>query len=370
MGARASCCACNDAGPVAPPVSISIQSALEPRTVINDECEKMLLKSVLENSLSEREDRKRLAAQAHVGKRKSVCAASIKTEDAINYVKPVYQKDASSKAHLQDIIRENSKLQTLTGHLGQGVIEDIVNAFKPREALQGEVLIRQGDEGDCLFLLEAGEVDVFVARPTIDSSFSSDKGSKVASLGPGALFGELALMHQAPRAATVIATSSVAKLWQLDREPFRMLLVLDSEQRYQMYQGWLREVEAFKCLNNYELMQLSDCLESEVFDEGETVFDQGAVGDRFYILEGGSVAAYISGPAGEAEVKAYNKVGEYFGERALLKDEPRAASVRATGTGAQVVSLSKDDFTKILGPIHDILSQHVARYPQYIEMLK
>lgn len=367
MGGQTSCCQCLEADSLTQPKPNAAADEVPPGLKSSV---KFVLETVMETEMSDEEDERRLAAQAVRGKRKSVAGCSINKEDARNYVKPVYWKDSSAKARLQEIIRNNSKLQTLMGHLSNSTVDDIVNSFKPREALQGEVLIKQGDEGDCLFLIAEGEVDVFVSRPALDGNPSSGMGPKVASLESGSLFGELALLYQTPRAATVIATSSVVKLWQLDREPFQMLVVSEGVQRYDMYEGWLREVEVFKCLNQFELMQLTECLEGECFDAGETIFEQGAMGDRFYILESGSVAAYISGSAGEVEVKAYTKVGEYFGERALLKDEPRAAKVRAIGNGAEVVSLSKEDFTRMLGPIHEILIQHVDKYPRYAEMLK
>merc|ERR1711976_1111906 len=50
-------------------------------------------------------------------------------------------------------------------------------------------------------------------------------------------------MYNAPRAATATVSSSTAKLWALEREAFKMLLVQIGQQQFQMYEGWLSEVD-------------------------------------------------------------------------------------------------------------------------------
>lgn len=75
----------------------------------------------------------------------------------------------------------------------------------------GRVIVREGDEGDALFVLLSGTAEI------------ERGGSVVAEIGPGAYFGELALLDPAPRAATVTATSD-AELAVLGLRMFRVLL--------------------------------------------------------------------------------------------------------------------------------------------------
>ena len=63
------------------------------------------------------------------------------------------------------------------------------------------------------------------------------------------------------------------------------------------------------------------------------------------------------------EVLKY-KPGDYFGERALIKDEPRAANIMAT-TQLQVVALDRHSFKRLLGPMEDILKRNMTVYQQY-----
>ena len=94
--------------------------------------------------------------------------------------------------------------------------------------------------------------------------------------GPGACFGELALMYNAPRAATVQCTSeNGASVWALDREPFQIMLVSAQSKKIEQYEGFLGNVKLFEDLNKYELGMLSDMLESELFEGGEAILQQG-----------------------------------------------------------------------------------------------
>mmetsp|Transcript_17421 Transcript_17421/g.55148 ORF Transcript_17421/g.55148 Transcript_17421/m.55148 type:complete len:363 (-) Transcript_17421:42-1130(-) len=321
--------------------------------------------------LNDVQDRARMDAMKGAQRRNGVAAECVATADVRDYKKPVYPKDEASRQRIQDVLRTDMKMQVLFGHLDDAGIGDIVNAFKDRKAALGEVLIRQGDEGDCLYVVDEGEVDIFVARPQPDGSLlPGDRGSKVVTFGPNKLFGELALMYSAPRAATAVVASSSCRLWQLDREPFKMLLVQKSQTQQELYEGWLAEVDILRPLNRYELSRLSDLLQSELYDTDEVIVEQGTPGDKFYILEDGTCGAFRKGADGEKLVMEYSQQGQYFGEIALLNDAPRQATVRATGEGASVLSISKEDFVSVLGPIEDILRKHIEQYPQDADLLK
>ena len=60
------------------------------------------------------------------------------------------------------------------------------------------------------------------------------------------------------------------------------------------------------------------------------------------------------------EVKQY-LVGDYFGERALLKNEPRAANVIALSE-CVVVSMDRHSFKRLLGPLEDLLKRNLDLY--------
>jgi cAMP-dependent protein kinase regulator len=287
-------------------------------------------------------------------------------------VKPVYPKSAEHQETIKGILKSHDKLSVLFGHLEGSGLEDVVNAFSTIEASRGEDIIRQGTDGDRLYIINEGEVDIFVARrPSITGELNaSTRGTMVAHFGPGSMVGELALLYNTPRAATVTISTETASLWALDRDSFQMLLAANSCEQLAMYEGWLSEVPIFKALNHFELAKLADIMESTLFDEGEVIIQQGTPGDCFFLLEDGTCSAFIAGEQGEVMVKEYTERGDYFGELALITNEARKASVRATGDGCMVVSLSKEHFTNVLGPIVEILKRQADLYPQYASFLK
>jgi len=86
----------------------------------------------------------------------------------------------------------------------------------------GEALFRQGDAGECLYLLSAGQVEV---------SAREDGGPEhhLATLSPGAILGEVAVLIDAPRTATAVAVSD-SRLWEIGRTAFRG--AVESSQRW------------------------------------------------------------------------------------------------------------------------------------------
>mmetsp|Transcript_11420 Transcript_11420/g.26393 ORF Transcript_11420/g.26393 Transcript_11420/m.26393 type:complete len:626 (-) Transcript_11420:181-2058(-) len=295
-------------------------------------------------------------------RRKSVSADTVSEEQIKNFQPPVYEKSQQAKDYLFEVVKGNDKLQVLFGHLQEEQVRKVIDAMFPRDVAKGENLIVQGDEGDNFYIVAEGHFDIFVER-------SDGSSSKVMECGPGACFGELALMYFAPRAATVTATQA-CKVWGLDRESFRLMLCTAENTKVRTYENFLEAVEILQDLTKYERLKLSDMLQSDLWDTGEDIITQGEDGDTFYILEDGEAKAYITGEKGQLEVKHYSRPGDYFGEIALLSPGPRKATVRAVGTGCTTLSVCREDFNNVLGPIKDILIKSIDKYPQYADFLR
>jgi len=60
------------------------------------------------------------------------------------------------------------------------------------------------------------------------------------------------------------------------------------------------------------------------------------------------------------------KEGDYFGERALLKKEPWAATIIATSQELKVVSVERDAFMRLLGPLDDLMRWNMEVYAKYM----
>lgn len=84
----------------------------------------------------------------------------------------------------------------------------------------------------------------------------------------------------------------------------------------------------------------------------------------FFLVEGEAKATKVLKLGEEAtEVKAYQP-GDYFGELALLRGEPRAANVIAK-TPCTCVSMDRHSFKRMLGPLNEILKRNIDLYTQY-----
>jgi len=186
-------------------------------------------------------------------------------------------------------------------------------------------------------------------------------GDKVTTIEPGGSFGELALMYNAPRAATVISAEAGCTLWALDRITFRRILMDSTFQRRRLYESFLEEVPLLSSLTRYERSKIADALETQKYPAGTTIIREGDAGEAFYLLESGEAEAYKEGT--EGPVKHYEK-GDYFGELALLNDAPRAASV-VSKTEVKVATLGKDGFQRLLGPVESIMRR--AKYETGVE---
>ncbi len=176
-------------------------------------------------------------------------------------------------------------------------------------------------------------------------------GQKVNLITAGGSFGELALMYNAPRAATVISAEPNCTLWALDRLTFRRILMESTFARRRMYESFLEEVPLLASLTPYERSKIADALESQKYPRGSTIIQEGDAGESFYLLEAGEAAAYRSG--NPTPVKHYQK-GDFFGELALLNDAPRAASV-VSKSDVKVATLGKSAFQRLLGPVEGIM---------------
>ena len=210
----------------------------------------------------------------------------------------------------------------------------------------GENAIVQGDLGDNLYVVETGEFHVFV------------HGRKVATRGRGTLFGELALLYNSPRAATVTAVSD-AVVWVIDRFTFRRVVTDLSERKYKAYVSFLQKVPLLQPLAEYERAKIAEALDEVFVRAGQLIFRQDSVGDCMYLVfEGELTVSKLAPNATEAVHVNVIKPGGYFGERALLNKELRAATV-TTQTDCRLLKLDRNAFSLLLGPLEDIMKAKI-----------
>ena len=225
---------------------------------------------------------------------------------------------------------------------------------KPFKA--GETIIRQGDHGDFFYVIDSGNFDILI------------NGSKVGSYDGEGAFGELALMYNTPRAATIQSTS-VGVLWCVDRLTFRKTVNSHNYRKRKLYEGFIKSVPLMSTLSALEISKVADCLEPVEFKDGETIIKQGEQGDHFYIIVNGTADIALKKSESEPAVSGGSLTrGQYFGELALITNAPRAATITAKGP-VSCVSLDAKAFTRLFGPLMELLKRNTAEYKKYEELV-
>lgn len=79
-------------------------------------------------------------------------------------------------------------------------------------------------------------------------------------------------------------------------------------------------------MDPYERSKIADALKQEVYSKNDFIIREGDMGDKFYMIIDGEASAFKKISEESKQVYSYKK-GDYFGERALLTNEARAASI-------------------------------------------
>ena len=204
------------------------------------------------------------------------------------------------------------------------------------------VLFRQGDPGDALYLVQQGQIEVVNEK---------DNKQVLATYNAGDAFGELSLLFGEPRAATALAKTADAPvvLWKLSSKDLKAIQkanvgatdksmqVVTSDPKYAQYlqrkqlRDALPKCPVFKGFEKDDLERIVLQMETNVvtYQPGDTILKQGEPGDAMYIVKSGNVVCTID-PGNK--VVADIGPGGYFGELAVLFNQPRAATVRASAT--------------------------------------
>jgi CRP/FNR family transcriptional regulator, cyclic AMP receptor protein len=101
------------------------------------------------------------------------------------------------------------------------VLHDLAAGAEARDYEAGDLVCRQGELGDCLFIVERGEVEIFLPLP-------EGGRSPLVKLGGGRFFGEMAVIDDQPRSASAVALGHT-RAWAIYREPFRKFLFRNPE---------------------------------------------------------------------------------------------------------------------------------------------
>ncbi|EFN52025.1 hypothetical protein CHLNCDRAFT_54794 [Chlorella variabilis] len=231
----------------------------------------------------------------------------------------------------------------ILSNLSEQQLFQLARCMANRSFGAGEVVFRQGEAGDTFYVVEEGSF-----------SITDGAGRELATCGRGNCFGELALLNNEARAATVQAATAakalactradfdthlgslaeIRNMWRFEALRKASRAAAAAPRGVAAAGGSLRAchvaaamatVPLLTALRPQQRLALCTAFGSRVVPAGQAVIRKGEEGDTFYIIEEGGCT--VVGEEGQELAKLGPTA--YFGERALLRNEPRAATVLA-----------------------------------------
>lgn len=207
---------------------------------------------------------------------------------------------------------------------------------------EGQLVFAQGDAADAFFVICAGSARVFRTEGAVRKP--------LATIEEGSFFGEMALLSDAPRSASVEAAGEDTQVLAISREVLTRLSAahpsvakaLKKFARQRMLTNLMNNAPLFAPFTRSDRRDLVQKFRARDVGQGDVVLKEGAQSDGLYVVLSGEVEVEIKG----ARV-AVLKEGELFGEMSLLTRSPASATIRAM-RHTSLLRLPKSDFDTII----------------------
>uniref|UniRef100_A0A2R9AKT0 cAMP-dependent protein kinase type II-alpha regulatory subunit n=1 Tax=Pan paniscus TaxID=9597 RepID=A0A2R9AKT0_PANPA len=291
------------------------------------------------DSESEEDEDLEVPVPSRFNRRVSVCAETYNPDEEEEDTDPrvIHPKTDEQRCRLQEACKDI----LLFKNLDQEQLSQVLDAMFERIVKADEHVIDQGDDGDNFYVIERGTYDILVTK--------DDQTRSVGQYDNRGSFGELALMYNTPRAATIVATSE-GSLWGLDRVTFRRIIVKNNAKKRKMFESFIESVPLLKSLEVSERMKIVDVIGEKIYKDGERIITQ--------------TKSNKDGGNQEVEIARCHK-GQYFGELALVTNKPRAASAYAVGD-VKCLVMDVQAFERLLGPCMDIMKRNISHYEEQL----
>lgn len=227
-------------------------------------------------------------------------------------------------------------------------LTELANRIEVIDRPAGTVIVQQDTPADAFYFVRQGEVEV--TRET-----APGKTARIAVVGSGRGFGEVALLTFSHRSASVTAKAAVT-LYRLAKRDFDDIIIMDAafmgtlvkqastDARYNR----IKNLKPFALLETEKMPALTEKLIENRYPAGAHIINQGEAGDFYYIVKSGRVAVLVRDDSRAVPRQAaVLEEGDGFGEEALIRDHRRNATVQAL-EDVTVLALDKVDFDRIL----------------------
>ena len=218
---------------------------------------------------------------------------------------------------------------------------------------EGQLVFEQGDKADAFYVICGGQVRVFRT--------DGELRKELATLEEGSFFGEMALLSEAPRSASVEAAAEDTQVLVISAEILKELsgtypvvsTALKKFCRQRMLSNLMNQAAIFSPFNRNDRRDLVQKFRARDVNKGDVLVKEGTSSDGLYVVLSGEV---------EIEAKGHRiatlKEGQVFGEMSLLMRSPASATVRAL-RHTSLLRLPKPDFDSLILS-HPQVLEHVA----------
>jgi len=264
-----------------------------------------------------------------------------------NFVPTTTEKTPAQAQRIMDGVNKNELLSGMSDEQKAFVVSAMIEVVCEVD----DVIISQGEDGDHFYLVDEGQYEVFLKQSgdTVQATFESGKS-----------FGELALLYNSPRAATIKCKSG-GVLWALERKAFRHVMVnTGAGDLKAKAENFLKTVEILSPLTDAQRASLATSMEELKFTNSEYVVEMGAVADAIYFVKEGELVCHTGD--GEKD-KIRLKTGAVFGESCLeptAQDAVRKANVVAVGK-VTILKLTRAAFLEQLGDLSEVVAENFKR---------
>jgi cAMP-dependent protein kinase regulator len=284
-------------------------------------------------------------------------ALTSKAQETVHECRALLEKDQAERDAPPKVLPH-----ALFSALKEEQLRAMLEIFETTTVPAGAILIEEGTSGAEAYIVARGELEV--KRQV--SEDGSEEAMLLALLGNGALFGEMALLSRAPRAASVIARRPsiilVARKEALDaiaeKQPQVGELFADHCRR-RMVENLVRTSRILSAVRAHERPALVERFLTRTFEEGQRIIVQGEESEGLHLVASGEVAV-VHHEGEDTTVIAELGVGEVVGEVALVLRRPSSADVIAS-CPTVTLHLPRDRFL-------DLIKQHPAILGELYEL--
>eukprot|EP00931_Biecheleriopsis_adriatica_P123613 TRINITY_DN9866_c0_g1_i4.p1 TRINITY_DN9866_c0_g1~~TRINITY_DN9866_c0_g1_i4.p1 ORF type:complete len:744 (-),score=157.52 TRINITY_DN9866_c0_g1_i4:31-2262(-) len=230
-------------------------------------------------------------------------------------------------------------------------VSKFVRAMETHLRYDGDIFVEQGERADSAFVVLSGSL----------ACYTGDNPAPIKILEQGAMLDGVSVLFAYPRKYLLKARGEciLAKLCHHDYVNLATRFKFYKREQHKML---LKGAKMLEMMEDEAIEKLCDSLTLKTYEPGVDIIRQHEEGREFYIVNSGTVRVWVKTADDEQEYVRLH-TGDLFGELALLKNAPRAASVTAVNK-VTVLCLTRKQFERQLGPMTELHQQQYLTDPR------